>query len=388
MLNNITWLLILILIKLILAYNTLNRFFEIKDLNYRYINLATNSDGDLILEATKYPNGDAIRKFISIDSNGNFPFKDDNGDPTPYFSLTASGQVNPNQNRFEAEILFIKISKINSINTNDDIDYDKEYLTSIGYTNSYTEIYDFDKKTIIGQKQSINFLSYKIESDSFAFFQQKFLTDKNYYIVAYISVSSNGYYFNINRFYITSTDIENNNFVLENKIHVTSTYRNIVSCFETLLGKIICFYQDNSFRFTIQQYNYNLEEENIKLYLATETNGETYQTYIFSKGIQLKNEIGIFAYYESYSATSPHISIKIFENSQINDYNNIKKFTLNQASMTYYYKLNDLIKINDKNICYAACSVDKKILNIIIITLLNKDTEVFIKYYSINMFSL
>ena len=377
--SNILFTFLLFLIEAISSTNILNKIVEVGEKNFRYVNLATNLQGDLYFETTQYPDGNNIRKFFVLNKNGKYIYKDNNGDDTPYLSIIASGQSNPNQERLEAEILFVKLS---------DSSDNKEYLANIGYLNSYFEIFDMDSKSIIGQKKVSDVLEYEISSDSFAFFQQKYLTDKNYYIVAFIAHYSNGiYYLSIKRFYLLSTNIENsNNYIVENKKHFAVAKRNIITCFETSQGKIICFYQDTSYRFKIQQYNYNLEEV-VNYIFGTENNADIQNTHIFFKCIHFKEEIGIFAYYSSVDDVNPYISLKIFENSQINDYKDISKFILNEYQLLYYHKLNDLIKISDTKICYAGCSVDKTILYIIMITLYDNDSKVIIRYYSVNMYS-
>ena len=52
----------------------LNKIIRIGDLNYRYINLASYSNGDMIVETTAYPGTDK-RVFYGIKSNGREFFK-------------------------------------------------------------------------------------------------------------------------------------------------------------------------------------------------------------------------------------------------------------------------------------------------------------------------
>ena len=372
---------LLFLIKSISNTNILNNIVLVGDDNFRYVNFATNSQGDLYFATTQYPDGNNIRKFYVINKNGKYKYKDNNGDDTPFLTIIASGQSSNYQERLEAEILFVKLS---------DSSDNKEYLSAIGYLYSYFEIYDMDSKSIIGQTKVSDVLEHEINSDSFTFFQQKFLTDKNYYIVAFISHYNSGiYYLSIKRFYLSSTDIINSyNYFIETKQYFPVAKRLIITCFETAQGKIICFYQDTSYQYIIQQYNSDLDEEVSNNDFGYENNANVQNNQIFFKCIHFKNEIGIFAYYQSISDVYPYISLKIFENYQINDYKGISKFSLNEYRLYSFYKLNDLIKVSDTKICYASCSDDKTILYVIMITLYNDDTKILIRYYSVNMYSL
>ena len=84
-------------------------------------------------------------------------------------------------------------------------------------------------------------------------------------------------------------------------------------------------------------------------------------------------------FYNSYIEVYPHLIFKVFENSEINDYNGISDLLLNSTDLFYYHGLNDLIKINDNKIGYSACSYDKKILKIAIISFFDEDTKIYIK---------
>ena len=64
----------------------LNNIIPIGDLNFRYINFASNSNGDMIVETTSFPPGTNERKFFGLKKNGSFYFKEDNNNPF-YFYL-------------------------------------------------------------------------------------------------------------------------------------------------------------------------------------------------------------------------------------------------------------------------------------------------------------
>ena len=147
---------------------------------------------------------------------------------------------------------------------------------------------------------------------------------------------------------------------MENKIKLSVTYRNILSCFETDSGNIVWFYEDASFNYINHQFDKNFNSV-VNESAGTESDCTSYLGVVFFKCIHLKKEIGAFAYYLAYTEVYPYISFKIFENSKINDYNSISKFQLNKVSLFYYDGLNDLLKLDDHRVCFLCISDTKKI---------------------------
>ena len=93
--------------------------------NLRYVNFASNSDGDMIFYSTSYPDS-PLRAFYGLKNNGRPFFKNEK------YSDFIKSDKSP-QNKFESKILFIKINNY----------CEEEYLISVGKADSYVEIYDF-----------------------------------------------------------------------------------------------------------------------------------------------------------------------------------------------------------------------------------------------------
>ena len=146
--------------------------------NFRYINIATFSNCDLIVETTSNP-GTSQRVFYGLKKNGQ-NFFNDNGIFTPYYSTNVSDQDDNSGNvRYEAE-LFTAINKQDQ----------KEYLISIPRYRQFLELFDFDNKAIY-QAQAKNkilgsrMISYKqsatyyISDDNENYILFSYATDKD-----------------------------------------------------------------------------------------------------------------------------------------------------------------------------------------------------------------
>ena len=76
---------ILILIRIIKTQNEITNIIWIGDIDFRYINFATFSNGDMIIETTSYP-FNAKRMFYGLKQNGEY-FFNVNGKSTPFYSI-------------------------------------------------------------------------------------------------------------------------------------------------------------------------------------------------------------------------------------------------------------------------------------------------------------
>ena len=363
---------------------TLTQIIPIGDKNFRILSFAINSKGVLTLEATEYPDSSSERTFFAINENGQFYFKDSEGNITPYFTFTISNQTwysGSEEERVNCQNLFVELNEINNSEKNN-----TEYLLSICTNDGYFELYDLENKIILSQEKTINYLEYPIYLDSFGFLKQKSVSDKNYYFIGFVEYSTDllfSAYFYLKKFYLQNY----NNFQFENIMTgIECSARKMVSCFETKKGKIVCLYEDLKFSFRIIQYDEKIENLEVNVTLSNEK-FENFDDYyilsIFYKCIHFKEEIGIFAFYNSTSDVYPNIIFKKFENANISNYNNISTLTLNQASLSSNNKLNDLIKINDKSLCFIGCSTDKTSLYIVIITLFQKEEQTHFRYFEV-----
>ena len=119
----------------------LTNIIQIGDLNFRYINFASYSNGDMIVETTAFPASPA-RMFFGLQSNGH-PFFEGNN----HFSIDVKEMPkNVDKSRFEAENCIVTI--------NEGAHKGKEYLVSFSMNSKFTELFNFKEKTI-KQKKNI-----------------------------------------------------------------------------------------------------------------------------------------------------------------------------------------------------------------------------------------
>ena len=119
----------------------LNNIICIGEENFRYVNFATFSNGDMIVETTAIPDSPK-RMFYGISNNGE-PFFDNQ---QYHATIVISGQTKSNNTRYEGEIFVVTINN-------------KEYLFSIGKgDNKYAELYDLSSLETKSQVLSNTFL--------------------------------------------------------------------------------------------------------------------------------------------------------------------------------------------------------------------------------------
>ena len=131
----------------------------------------------------------------------------------------------------------------------------------------------------------------------------------------------------------------------------------------------------------ITAYNSNLEE------LITKEINDTEiiiaNNRYFMKGIHLKNEIGIFIYFIQ---NIPKVSIIQYNSN--NTFNSLfREINLDKADFTFDidYMMNDIVKLNNNQICYISISSEKEHFQFIVLTLYKNDQLINIKYYQIEI---
>ena len=115
----------------------ISRIIYIGDIKYRYMNFASYSIGDMVVETTCYPEA-RKRMFFGLKENGRPFFKDQsNNKETSYYSINVE---DINYKKFEAVGLIIKLSN----NGNNG----KEYFFSISKLECNAELFDFDNNKV------------------------------------------------------------------------------------------------------------------------------------------------------------------------------------------------------------------------------------------------
>ena len=342
--------------------NTLNNIIIFEE-DFRYLSFANNSNGDMIFLLTAYPHNEK-RIFYGIKKNGRPFFQNE----TSYFySMNSTKEIG--EKKFESDTLVIKLSDKS----------EKEYLISTGTQYSYAEIYDFENNKV--NKKKI---------DSFA---------NNYNVYSlrnmgiFLSSNISGYYY---LFGFTIYDSDNSNYKFSLQIHKFNEVENFntyntfqreikidnsynekdgISCFITKKQIIMCFYLKKKNNGNGKSYYYNIIAYDIDL---KEKKENSFTGYIYNnpfyRGIHLKDEIGVFAYYQEYYGNKlyPILLLKQFSNK-------IDNYSISEINLAYYYQLdtsllkNDLIKLREDKICFSSIKSDETIIYIFLIYLFNDD---------------
>ena len=361
-----------------------NNIIWIGDNTFRFVNFATYSNEDIIIETTSSP-GNSKRMFYGLAQNGRIFFTKNN---SYNFSLEATNQIGNEGNiRSEAEIFIAKI------NNNDN----EEYLVSIGKSNQYIELYDFEENKIY--QLSINdFLEQEIENIGTSL--NYILDNNNVLLLGFLSSITGGYSFNLNLLNFTSKDIEYINPEIIKSESIDFVYGKEISCFITELKYIICFYliknSNNKYIPHMTVFNQYLENLRTDNFNYANINIDT----IFFKCIHLLDETGVFIFYslEYYSNKNAYLYVPIIEFKKY-DYENtifVDYFTDENVNLLYLdsldfydsnYLLNDFIKVSYHKLCLISTSLDKKQLFITNINIFGENNAI-IRYYYMDFFLL
>ena len=131
-------------------------------------------------------------------------------------------------------------------------------------------------------------------------------------------------------------------------------------------------------KYNIIVFNFDLEAKNKH---STDTlNINKFD--VFFKCIHLKEEIGVFIYYEN--DIIPKFLFKSFEKMNIQDYK-FSSIILSDNDYNNYISSNDLIKLNEKKICFSSFTNDKKNILISIISIFSNDSKYKIRSYSLKV---
>ena len=351
----------------------LNHIIKLGNHPYRYNHFSYSSNGDLIIDTESFPITQE-RKFFGIKKDGKEYFTDNSGNKNFHSSII----VNYNDGRIEGESCFIKIKSLIS-------EYNgKEYLLGISKVKELkynTEIYNLNRK--FAHSLSSFFLFNDIISDVFSIIPDP-LNNKNEfnYFISYIAKSV----FNTYKLYIIKAHFYINSFIdkgmeKEEMLEIESVNQAIVSCFFTSNKLYICLYTNNNKQLIILAF-----EPLTKSKKETDIcnfNVENYSR--FYKGIHLKDELGFFTYFKD-NETNPYFSIyQIKKNEKAKMYKSYNEITI-LGSYNNYEMLNDLIKLNDKKICFVGASFDKEKINIITFSFYSSYEYMNARYYILNLF--
>ena len=350
-------------------------YFLDSNIYWGYINGMTTQYDDLIILLSSAPASNK-RLLYGITKDGRGYFNE---------SKLHMMEINdPNTiGRFESEAFMIKLK--DSYN-------DKEYILSFGKATQFLEIYDIESNNIyfkpimtaFGQLYDVHQISgayVKITSNSY-----------NSYLIGLLatdfSTSSPTSFLILLTFQITS--LSNGNINLECTSKNQSTYSsNMVSCYETIDKSIVCFYkyfQTSYAHYAFYAYNPNKNvEKNKDIYTIDKANKDEKR---FFKCVHYTLEIGAFVYYNDNKVRRAIIVFFEFK-STTGCTPRDNKIEFDSYDFNYNYLLNDMVKLSEGKIFFAAVSIDKKSLYIVSIFKFGDiDRDYFIeRIYHINSFT-
>ena len=350
----------------------------------RYGSFAINSKGNLIYECSVEKEALGTRLFYGLKNNGNFFFKNENGEETSTkVIIIKDGNNYPI--RYESQIIFVTLSD------------GKECLISISLFTGMVELYDFNSDTF-SQVSTIEFTDYNIYSTISTLMEFK-NGNTNEYFYAFLGQHKTDqkdykhYYLVLQKYSFTKNKINLNDgyFRQKNNFNETVGGTRIVSGYKTDSNIIVIFYL-NALTYSNKYYKIEVFNENLEKLNERKLNGvNNVITYdeggIFYKGIYIKNNIGAFIFYTSKNDYYPKFRIIEINSSSINE---IYQTVLNWNNCKFIPEplLNDAIKINDKRFSFIASSNDREKLFIILFDFYNDYNSIKTRLYKIEITKL
>ena len=356
----------------------LNNIICIGNNGFRYINIASYSNGSMVIETTAIPPTNE-RVFYGIDNNGLPLFKNNQY----HTSILITSQTNTNGARYEGEIFIAKVEN------------DKEYVVSVGKGDKYTELYDLRSNELISQVTTSIFVE-NVSMKSICQFSINYFYELNNYVL--FGFTDDSFFFYMKKLKFTSNDLNISPVV--KSLERDQAFGKSISCFLTESKKIMCILIHEFGKTFILVYNQDFVEiSRLNLNYLSVSKGDSSQWQFiydyFMKGIHLKQEIGVFGFYVSNPEltsmiTYPKILFKNFiesSSSLENYFESYSEIELNKTSFNTYCLLNDMIKINDNKLVYIGTSESKEYLYIVLMNIIGK-TGITVRYYTIEIFNL
>jgi len=325
----------------------INNINYLSEGNYKYINLVSTEKGDLIIVISTYP-ATNTRLFYGLTKEGRGYFTVDDKE-SKIFSMTMSSTSIIM--RFESETFMVKLQAKTS---------KQEYIMEFGKSPQLLHLYDLDSKRILIQEFSDVF--YQLNNIHQMVGTSVKLSDNNYnyYLIGLLAIK---YVSGIgtNTLYLIKFRVASLNSAIsindKRKAEVQAYNSSCISCYETSTNYIICFYKNKNNKYTIGPFNSNLSTKP-SVEIANGNNNHL----IFFKCVHFYKDIGAFLYYTNENPPHAVLEFKKYSNDEITD--SYTKISFNDYSFYYNITLNDIIKVFDKKIYFAAASLDKlKIYN-------------------------
>ena len=370
----------------------LNNIIEIGGLACRYINFASYSNGDMVIETTTYPE-EPKRYFYGLKKNGRPFFKNENTqEESPYYVIDTSEQNNY-KGKYESSAFIIKSSEIGEGNG-------KEYFLSVSQLEFYAELFDFDNHKVY-YKSLEDFSSFQfVKTYRHAFFEYKGSSNNYYYFFGFSSDTDSSYSSNQDlkihfqkHLFTSINEFSTKQSISGDTITILNAFGKIISSFQTSTELIIIFYQiktNYNMYFNIRKYSKDFSEPIVDYPIESNINIEEN----FYKCLHLTGQVGVFSYYKYINNIPyPHVLFKEF-NIETNTFENYLSSRYPNSEIIldkkYFYgpvSLNDIVKMNENKICLGTLLENKEYIYLILINIFD-DKQIKIRYYCIESFSL
>lgn len=378
----------MLFLKTIQSYS-LNDIIIVGEKYFRYINFVSTPNGEMFFLTSSDQNNNG-RIFYGINKDG-----------SGYFENSKN-----NEKTFIYKKEMLTISQMDSglgyIKLNTNPEKESEYLINLNEV--FTEIYYYKNMSYTVSVALTNLLLNL--SDSFDTYiwslNNKIENNINYLFMGFIykqiiDEKKANFFFYLYKIQF-NLDEGGNSLKLDinAKASMPSYDRKISSCYISENNYILCIFFhyhileiSDKFIFhfyTIYSFNTNLEILGMK-----DLEEDDEKELCFFKSVYLREEIGCYIYYLSYKDLPSLRVIKYSRENNISKFENyITNTTLERIESFNYnkdIKLNDLVKIDNKKVCFTSVSKDKLSLIVIMIDILYYDIY-SIKYYIIKIYEL
>ena len=351
MANNILYIIFVLLhFKIIYNYE-LNDIADFGESNYYMTSSAINNKGDLIITSTP----------LRCEKKKYFYGRKKNGQPFFNDSFFMVRDIEPCHERWESSSFFINNSFISFSQNNIEIfNFNNNFYKNINKTQLFGEKIDSKRNSII------------ILNDNPKNYIFCYLSQDNLYLTK-IFISDE---------YFTNYEVKNSTYSL------SYNQSNMISCFATNDKYIICLYKNPNKKYEIIVFNDNLDFIGINAINYSYVKGD--YEYVYGECIHFKNNIGAFAFFRSFFDEEIIFLLLKFDNGQKQNYmEDLDEIILNNS--THYdlnprYNSNSLVKLSEEKLALISGGQNNSFILIILIELYNNDTNIFTKYYYIELY--
>ena len=367
----------------------LNNIIIIGNDKSMYIKFAEYSNEDLVI-LVEDDIGSLYRFFYGIKQNGRPLFTDSNNDETPYKFMTAE---KGNNGHTERDVCII------TTNSNKE-----EYLINIGKNiNGSIELFDFESDEIY-TKSTAEFIGGDIYNSIGTCINTKkdnafyFLHGSLEYNKDRSTMNNNPLFFNLRKYYFnTKESIKNDPDILKFYSNNFLSYYDVISCFETSLNNIVCFYCNKTKidgkttkNYYIIAFDDNLLEKNI----TEKIENPEVNFLIFFKCLHYKDEAGAFVFYipdeNNENILYPCFFFKNLTSTEfINSFPEINEIIIDIDDIEIYTYLSDFIKLSENKFVLSTIGPKTKVINIILLNIFQHNgNKIKIRIYKIKTLEL